>query len=143
MQWIEMKKMMKISLFLISIFILLACGDKGGNAPDPVSCGSGGLKVGGYCWYLGAINASCVTTCAGHGAYDTATQSYAGSSGTNADCQSVLSTLGVPSGAFFAVVGGGLGCYVDTATGNHARDMTATLSGTVALGVRRACACSE
>lgn len=55
------------------------------------SCG--GKQVGGYCWYQGNYNASCTTTCASHGGYNAATLTYAGSSGTNANCKAVVETL--------------------------------------------------
>lgn len=52
--------------------------------------GCGGVMVGGYCWYMGAANASCTSTCAAHGGSDdSGTINYAGSGGSNAGCSAV------------------------------------------------------
>ena len=55
-----------------------------------------GVVMGGACWYLGAANTTCSTTCSGHGGFDsTNTRNYAGDLGTNAQCNSLLTALGV------------------------------------------------
>ncbi|MFN8543653.1 MAG: hypothetical protein U0807_05540 [Candidatus Binatia bacterium] len=65
-------------------------------APEGPACT--GTQVGGYCWYLGAAAESCTQTCAAAGrTYSTATESYAGSGGTEANCNAVLDALGVPA----------------------------------------------
>ncbi len=62
----------------------------------PTPCASGGTAVGGFCWYLGAENASCDATCSGIGATcAAATITFAGSDGTSENCQNVLAALGV------------------------------------------------
>src|SRR5262245_39632717 len=63
------------------------------SRPFLLPCASG-VSVGGACWFLGSYGASCDETCGGHGNYDDATESYAGSSGTDLQCQMVLNALG-------------------------------------------------
>lgn len=56
----------------------------------------GGKSVGGYCWYVGTAGnpgQSCTAVCASHGGYNAATLSYAGSGGTNANCNAVVSAI--------------------------------------------------
>ena len=58
----------------------------------PAACAA---TTGGFCWFLGELGADCNATCAAHGrGYDGATDSYAGSSGSDANCQAVLGALG-------------------------------------------------
>ena len=64
----------------------------------PPACG--GTSVGGYCWYFGAGGESCDTVCTGRGGCNiTGTRDYAGSAGSLANCQAVLTALGQGSGA--------------------------------------------
>lgn len=54
-----------------------------------------GKIVGGFCWIAGAAGASCDVACAAKGlAYDPATLTYAGSSGTDANCAAVMTAFG-------------------------------------------------
>jgi hypothetical protein len=53
-----------------------------------------GVAVGGFCWFVGGTGADCNSTCAAQGrVYDEATRTYAGSDGTNANCEAVLMLL--------------------------------------------------
>lgn len=62
-------------------------------AACPPACS--GVMVGGYCWYAGAQGQSCTQVCSSRGGVNIAgTRNYAGSGGTNAQCQSVLNALG-------------------------------------------------
>lgn len=69
--------------------------------------------TGGFCWFLGDFGESCDDTCVAAGrVYDDATRTFAGSGGSNANCNAVLDDLGVslppvsgPCAAF-----GGIGC---------------------------------
>ena len=54
-----------------------------------------GRAVGGACWYLSAEERNCDDACSSHGGYNEATRTYAGSSGTNANCDEALDALGV------------------------------------------------
>ena len=81
------------------------------------SCGgcaaAGGQAVGGFCWFLGAIGASCDATCTGMGrTCSPGTISYAGTGGTDAQCQSVLTALGFPGAVSTYGDGSGIGCTV-------------------------------
>jgi hypothetical protein len=64
------------------------------NACTP-SCG--GKVVGGYCWYAAAVGQSCTQACTSRGGVDMeGTRNYAGSGGTNAQCDAVLTAIGFP-----------------------------------------------
>jgi hypothetical protein len=110
------------------------------SGPLPVLCV--GASVGGACWFLGSYGDSCDQTCANQGAvYDDATETYAGSSGTDLQCQMVLNALGSP-GPVGSVNGFGLGCFVDLlCVGNNCRDVSTTTSGASFGLAARACAC--
>ncbi len=103
--------------------------------------------VGGFCWYLGAFDADCDATCAAEGrVYDAATATYAGSSGTNANCEAVLTALGHPGSVADGSlsVGGGFGCswICPRGCGVGFRDIgETTTSGASAALFQRACAC--
>jgi hypothetical protein len=108
-----------------------------------------GILVGGAAWFLGATDgASCDAVCTANGlVYDSATLTYAGSSGTDANCAAVLNALGIPGGVIATSTGLGIGCFsvpsppMGLAGG---RDTTATTSSAGAppgAGVFRACAC--
>lgn len=109
------------------------------------ACGSGGAGVGGLCWYLGSEElASCTQVCAGNGGYHDGTASYAGSGGSNAQCQQVLTGLGVFSGTLDntdtlnGVAGLGCGLY-----GTMPYRLTSpTTAGAMSTVFRRACACN-
>ena len=42
-----------------------------------------GIRIGGYCWYLGTNGQSCTTVCSTHGGYNVGTSLYAGSGATS------------------------------------------------------------
>jgi hypothetical protein len=68
----------------------------------------GGVDVGGFCWFLGTAT-DCNATCASAGlTYSAATLTYAGSSGTLAQCYEVMDALGQTSPPFTDV--GDLDC---------------------------------
>jgi hypothetical protein len=82
----------------------------------------GGKFAGSYshCWFLGDPGQSCTQVCSGKGGtYNSATASYAGSSGTDANCQALRSAF-VPTAGWGGGVGCGggvaLGCYFNTAS---------------------------
>lgn len=116
-------------------------------------------RVGGACWFFGATGESCDAVCGNRSlSYDDATDTYAGSGGTNAQCEQVLQALrdtnvAVPDdvdGIDAAVVGGsGRGCHTGSLCPEGAdglpscwlRDPSPT-SPSASNGVsRRACAC--
>ena len=100
--------------------------------------------VGGFCWYLGASAEDCNTACGNQGrVYDSATASYAGTGGSNENCQAVLNALLDPDPGFLGAgsCGAGIGCSVHgTGIGGRCTDIptNATDSG---VNIRRACAC--
>ncbi len=58
----------------------------------------GGTVVGDSCWYLAPVGDNCNDVCgAVQLSYDDVTRTFAGSSGTTANCQSVLLALGLTS----------------------------------------------
>jgi hypothetical protein len=102
-----------------------------------------GVVVGGATWYFGGDNQSCTSVCSFYGlSYNTATLTYAGSSGSNANCQMVLDALGAGSGGISSGPCGGqaLGCMLGE--GTRARCTSpATTAGAAQGGQFRACAC--
>lgn len=115
---------------------------------DTAGCGTG-VPVGGAFWFLSAVDgASCDAVCATNGlVYDTATLTYAGSAGTDANCAAVLTALGHPGSVFASSTGAGLGCVTAASLPPGAagvRDTSPTTSsGSIppGNGVYRACAC--
>lgn len=86
-------------------------------AACPPPCG--GTMVGGYCWYatISETYQSCDDICASRGGCNLeGTRNYAGSGGTDANCQAVLNALGVLVGNPFIsgdVVFGPIGCHAN------------------------------
>jgi len=117
----------------------------GADTADDVPVGPcTGAAVGGVCWYLGGEERSCDDACAGHGAYNEATRSFAGSSGSNANCDAVLDALGV-GGARTSTLpasGAGVGCVFMAMTDVRYRVTDApTVAEATYLVSSRACAC--
>lgn len=119
------------------------------DSADPAcqapTCSNNGVAVGGFCWFLGVAGASCDATCTGIGkTCDPATGSYAGSGGTDANCQSVLNALGFPGPlvlpSYNCGAGNGNGCEVGGFTIRCASPAT-TCSNVPNPGYYRACAC--
>jgi len=115
----------------------------------PAACAA---TTGGFCWFLGVEGADCNATCAAHGrGYDGATDSYAGSSGSDANCQAVLGALGTLE-AFDGVANlNGIGCVRSSfsicpfggCSGSRLlRDVTNPTTASAAFpATERACAC--
>jgi len=103
-----------------------------------------GQDVGGFCWFLGAAGESCDTVCAGQGKlYDAATATYAGSGGTDAQCEAVLIALGLPGPHNFSGTTScaqGFGC-ANSSSGSLHCDSPATTAGASTPTLSRACAC--
>jgi hypothetical protein len=102
----------------------------------------GGTQQGGYCWYQGLPGQSCTTVCAANGGYNPATQTYAGSSGTNANCMAVVNAIGTSYSGGTGTFATAAGCYIWVG-GNLTRGTTATSSGYSHGSVIRFCACNE
>ena len=104
--------------------------------------------VGGFCWYLAADAAdSCDDVCAlgTRGGYNAATLTYAGSDGTNANCESVLTALGVSGTVNYLTTVNGIGCAAYVYSGGSIRYRfigEATNSSATYSIYRRACACN-
>ena len=111
-----------------------------GSCPSPMACDA---TTGGFCWFLGMPDASCDAVCALAGrAYDAATESYAGSGGTDGNCAAVLDALGVPAGPLqtSSTCFDGVGCLHTLAEG-RARCSAPPTNSDGAGAFRRVCAC--
>ncbi len=124
-----------------------------------ISCD--GTLVGGSCWYFGANNQSCDTVCATHGGYNSATETFAGSGGSDANCVSVLDALGQSQPGCTGAenrTGLAVGCGMDfntasscPASGSERNYVRYTSPATSSSGssassslfIRRACACNN
>jgi hypothetical protein len=76
--------------------------------------------------------------------YDAATLTYAGSSGSDAQCESVLDAVGAPlSGLPTPTDCGpvGAGCMVTTDPARERCSSPATTAAAIAVDTRRVCAC--
>lgn len=116
-----------------------------GDGPDAGAFPCAGAEVAGACWYLGAEDASCEDVCGAHGGFDPATQTFAGSDGTDLQCSEVLESLGAPGGTVTPLSGSGIGvgCVVDHLGARYrVSDVPTTADATYSLA-RRACACAE
>jgi hypothetical protein len=120
---------------------------------------AGGTEVGPACWFYGTSGQDCNAVCAGAGlVYDDATRTFAGSDGSLANCDAVLTALsvqGVPSDvdASSDRSGGGRGCATFNAIGYCPqvsspsldtcwwRDVGPTLASAAHSSTERACAC--
>lgn len=126
-----------------------------------VTCDAGAAIVGGNCWYFGANNQSCDTVCSTHGGYNSATESFAGSGGSDGNCVAVLDALGQTQPGCTGTVnrtGLAVGCGMDFETADScptggstrnyirytspATNSSASSAG-VSLFIRRACACNN
>jgi hypothetical protein len=111
------------------------------------TCPGSALPYEGSCWVLGALGASCDAACASIGlAYDPATATVAGSSGTDADCLALLYATGAPGGELDNAGGdcAGLasGCSVITEFGFRARCGTPATTSDASYGpMQRVCGC--
>ncbi|MDJ0766559.1 MAG: hypothetical protein QNJ97_26530 [Myxococcota bacterium] len=106
----------------------------------------GGLEVDEFCWYFGQAGLSCDTVCADHGGYHEATRTYAGSNGTNAQCNDLLTAFGAAStfttdGTFEEGEGQGLGCAEWDNSQRWRTIDPPTDSGGSSSAYRRVCAC--
>ncbi len=103
---------------------------------------SGGVEVGGACWFLAADNQGCGDMCTEvGGTYNASgpTQSYAGSGGSNANCGTVLTALGAAGSGNSANFSNTMGCHVNGST--RRRGTTLTAASASGAGIRRACSC--
>lgn len=107
------------------------------------ACPPSGTVVGGVCWVLSGADASCTTACTNVGlVYDTATLTYAGSDGSDANCGAVMTALGQAGGAIGSGgPAGGIGCWCDQGTSCLRDTVFATTSGASYVNGQRACAC--
>lgn len=110
-----------------------------GTCPGPAPCQA---TTGGFCWFLGALGASCDDTCSSNvRVCDAATTTYAGSGGTGAQCSMVMMDLGVTdafAGDFLAADG----CFDQPSIPRTGRGiLTTTCAASAPPNGRRACAC--
>jgi hypothetical protein len=106
---------------------------------------SSGVSLGGYCWYASSPGASCDSACSTHGGCNlTGTSNYAGSGGSNANCQAVLNALGLGSGSvsnpFFSQP---RGCWSSSSSNSRFRDTSSTTCAATSSSAQRACACNN
>lgn len=105
-----------------------------------------GYSAGGGCWYLGATNASCDSTCSTHGGADLAsTRDYVGSGAASiANCQSLVQLL---AGQAVSTLDGGscgpggVGCYYIAGLTQAARCTASTTVTSTAYTAQRLCSC--
>jgi hypothetical protein len=105
--------------------------------------------TGGFCWFLGDLGESCDAACVAAGrTYDSAARSYAGSDGTDENCEAVLTELGVSLTGVHQEgdCTAGWGCLeFEYIPGRHAGmrcvDPAPTVSDAWGHTMRRACAC--
>jgi hypothetical protein len=109
-----------------------------------VDAGCAGDLVGGYCWYLSGAGESCDDICSTHGGYNSATASYAGSSGSDAQCQAAANAVytggswgGATTSSF------GVGCKIDMFGSIKRITSPATSSSAINGSDRRVCACNQ
>jgi hypothetical protein len=111
-----------------------------GSCPSPPPCAA---TTGGFCWFLGLSDASCDAACAlAARTYDPATETYAGSGGSDANCTAVLDGLGVPAGPLLTTAAcfDGVGCFHAAPLGRVR--CTAPPTNAISSGnLQRACAC--
>ncbi|MFA5161280.1 MAG: hypothetical protein WC421_03455 [Elusimicrobiales bacterium] len=108
-----------------------------------VTCNSGTLSQSSaacFHWYKGTAGDSCTTTCSSHGGYNAATKTYAGSTGTDAHCQSVASAIGL--GSWMGGCSLQIGCSNSLGMG-VARCSGDTTADASAYNCPRACACNN
>ncbi len=122
----------------------VALADAMATSPDGGACPSGGAALGDSCWYLGGEGESCDTVCAGVALVATdATRTFAGSDGTDENCNAVLDALQVPNPGFVeGQAGYGGGCTYNQSFGSRIRWATpATANDAGDSSNAPACAC--
>lgn len=71
------------------------------TAPTALTCN--GMKMAGYCWYVGVLGESCTETCADHGGVTDGHLVYTGTAGSLENCMTVgfaLWTTGYAHGEY-------------------------------------------
>lgn len=108
-------------------------------APAQADCES---MVGGFCWFLGKIGESCDKVCTDNDrTYDTATDTYAGSSGMLANCTAVMNDIGVAGvGVDNGACADAVGCFTTAGTIVRCTAPPTTAAASNAVDVR-VCAC--
>ncbi len=116
------------------------CNDD--NECEAEGCDYGGVSVAGYCWYASSPSGSCSEACYHHGGYHSATRTYAGSHGTDENCDRVLDALDLGYGSSYEVHGDwGIGCFAYF--GDRYRDATYTVPEEWDYDHVRVCACNR
>jgi hypothetical protein len=101
-----------------------------------------GEMVGGFCWFLGASNASCDTVCTNYGGYHSATRTYAGDLNSATQCNDVLTALGAAgSSTSDGTNTAGIGCSEYSSTSRWRIYNNYTTSSATVVSNKRACAC--
>jgi hypothetical protein len=113
----------------------------GNCLPDCTCPPCPGEVVGGFCWFFGAQGESCDTVCGNQGrTYDAATETYAGSGGTDANCTAVLTAFGQTFNGTNSSTSG-VGCSVLPVFGGFRITSPATTGAGSVGNISRACAC--
>jgi len=141
-------KSIKSLLLTALLALVVSCGENGGVAPGAGTStedNCGGQVVGGFCWYLGALDESCDTVCINRGGYNDGTRTFAGSDGSTQNCSNFLSALITLAGAVNdSACISGLGCTLTFVGGGKMRCTSpATDSSSTNGQENRACACNE
>jgi hypothetical protein len=142
----------KLFSTVILLVLFVSCGQTGGQAPGLGSIGAvtscAGSLVGGSCWYYGSTSDSCTTVCSIHGGYNSATQAYAGSGGSDLNCTAVMNALGVNPGSIedssLCAAAEGSGCTFDHLNLVRTRCTGSPTDADSSYGqFGRICACNE
>lgn len=104
----------------------------------------GGVMVGGFCWRVTALYQSCQDLCSGFGNYNTLALNFWGT-GTQAQCQTILSHFGLALDTFGGTSTQYIGCYRNPLpTVNYYYIATSTPQDiTAAFNTNIACACNN
>ena len=109
----------------------------------PQTCPSSGYLENSSCWYIGNTSESCNTVCSNLSlSYDIATRNYAGSSGSNANCDSIMVGLGI-GGSSTTTIFSNRGCQFRPSNNTRRRGTNTTSSSSSSSSYRRVCACFQ
>ena len=119
-----------------------ADSDTDSDTDTALTCGEMGRPVAGFCWYRSGVGRHCLEACEDNGGYNQATRTYAGSEGTNINCELVGAAFG-----FDSIVSnqhaGGIGCAVISTALIRDPDPTLESATNDGISAARFCACNQ
>lgn len=115
------------------------------NLPTGIKvCHCNSQVVGDFCWHMGAVGESCTTVCGNVSlTLDlTNTTSYAGSGGSNANCEAIMDAHAMPDDDTTDTVNNACGCqYKTNGSTQRLRGTQATTAACSNANWQRACIC--